>query len=73
MDALPPHAPSTPPDGRIAGAEAARRRGIARQVVNRWCRQNPDLAIRWDGRWWLIPERFDAFVAARRGGGHAQG
>ena len=72
MDALPPYVPPVPLNGRLTGAEAARRLGIARQVVNRWCRQTPGLAVRWDGRWWLDPERFDAFVAKRRGGGRAE-
>ena len=72
MDALPPHAPPVPLDGRLAGSEAAARLGVARQTVNRWCRKHPGLGVRWDGRWWLDLDALRAFVAKRRGGGRAE-
>jgi hypothetical protein len=67
------HRGTTPPEGREPGAAAARRFGIARSKLNRWCRNNPGLALRWDGRWWPDPERLAALAAKRLGGGHAEG
>ncbi len=54
-----------PPDGLLPGSEAARRLGIPRQTVNRWCRKNPALALRVDGRWYLDLTTLHVFAAGR--------
>jgi hypothetical protein len=66
-----PYAPPPPPEGCISAVEAARIHGLYRQTVARWARQHPGIAIRQDGRWWVIPDRFEAFLAQRAGGGDA--
>jgi hypothetical protein len=75
MDAHPqPFVRPTPPEGHLCPTEVGRRLGTTRQEVCKWCRNTPGLALRIDGRWWIIPTRLNAFLRARaEKAGHAPG
>jgi hypothetical protein len=69
-DAFPP-----PPlaGAFLTSADAARRAGVSKIAVCKWCRLNPGLAIRTGVQWLIRPEPFAAFLRRRAGGGDAQG
>lgn len=52
--------------------QAGRIAGVTRQCVRAYCRRF-GIGEFVAGRWFIDPERFDAFMASRREGGHAQG
>jgi hypothetical protein len=65
--------PPARPKGLLSAPEVAVQVGVGRQLVTYWCRHNPGLARRVDGKWWVHPDKLEAFLRTRRRGGHAQG
>jgi hypothetical protein len=63
--------PPPRPRGHLSAPEVAAQIGVGRQLVTYWCRRNPGLARRVDGKWWLHPAKLAEFLRTYRGGTHA--